>query len=128
MKTTKQLGIWMDHSVAYLMEVTDGAITTKTLEAQSFRNESEDKLSSHESLLHHKEQNQLADYFKQLIEIIKQFDEVVLFGPTDAKKELFHQIRLNPLFDHIKIELNTEDKMTENQQLAFVKDYFHIAK
>jgi hypothetical protein len=34
MKTTKQLGIWMDHSIAHLMELNQDKIITSTIEAQ----------------------------------------------------------------------------------------------
>jgi len=127
MKTTKKLGIWMDHSIAYLMEPINNGIITTTVEAQAFSPVKEDNLSSHESLLHHKEHNQLADYFKQLAIVIREYDQVLLFGPTGANKELFNHLRENHLFDKIKIELKQEDKMTENQQEAFVKKYFNIA-
>jgi hypothetical protein len=50
---------------------------------------------------------------------------VILFGPTDAKIELFNLIKNNRQFEHIKIATLPADKMTENQQHAFVKDYFH---
>jgi len=34
MKTTKRLGIWMDHSTANLMEFTGDSIGTNTISAQ----------------------------------------------------------------------------------------------
>ncbi|MBK8348850.1 MAG: hypothetical protein IPL08_15010 [Saprospiraceae bacterium] len=49
---------------------------------------------------------------------------VLLFGPTDAKAELLHLIQADHHFDKIKFEVKSTDKMTENQENAFVKDYF----
>jgi len=56
--------------------------------------------------------------------VIKEFDDVLLFGPTSAKNELLNLLRQNHLFEKIKIELKPADKMTENQQQAFVREYF----
>jgi stalled ribosome rescue protein Dom34 len=125
MRATKQLGICMDHSSAYLMEYTSRGITTSTIESQANHQPRIENITADESRVQNREQNQLADYFKQLSEIIREYDEVVLFGPTEAKDELLNHLRENHLFDKIKIELEHEDKMTENQQQAFVKDYFN---
>ena len=55
---------------------------------------------------------------------VKNYDEVILFGPTDAKVELFNILKADQHFDKIKIDIKQADKMTENQQHAFVKDHF----
>ena len=34
MKAKKKLGIWMDHSIAYLMEFTSSAFEIKTIESK----------------------------------------------------------------------------------------------
>jgi hypothetical protein len=128
MKITKQLGVWMDHSIAYLMELTNDTITTNTVDSQSFYDIKEENLSSYESLLNHKKHNQLSDYFKRLSEMMKDYDEILLFGPTGAKNELLNLLKKDHHFDKIKIELKQVDKMTANQQQAFVKEYFNPSK
>lgn len=35
METAKQLGIWMDHSVAHLMKMSNDTIVSSTIESQS---------------------------------------------------------------------------------------------
>jgi len=120
----KQLGIWMDHSIAHLTEFTNDRILTSTIESPY---KLEDKLQNlkNETLMQNKEQNQLSDYFKKLSDVIEDYNEVLLFGPTDAKTELFNLLIGNRHFDKIKIGVKSADKMTENQQLAFIKDYFN---
>jgi hypothetical protein len=58
---------------------------------------------------------------------MKDYDEVILFGPTDAKSELYNLLKNDHHFDKIRIEVKPADKMTENQQQAFVKKYFSIS-
>ena len=124
MKTRKQLGIWMDHSVAHLMEFENSTIESETIEADSFNRDDEGINWKDEILIRNKEQNNLSGYFDKLIYIIKDFDEVLLFGPTEAKSELFNQIDDMHHLDLIKITLKTTDKMTENQRQAFVREFF----
>ena len=124
MKTEKDLGIWMDHQDAHLMEFTIDPIETKTIESKFTHEEKEQTLGRSENLMHNKEQHEQADYYKELGEIIRNYDDVVLFGPTDAKVELLNILRKDHRFAHIKIEIKQADKMTENQKHAFVKEYF----
>lgn len=127
MKTTKQLGIWMDHSIAYLMEFAEGKITTKVLESESYRQVKDENKSSHDNALQHKQQAQLAEFYQDLSDEIRTFNEVILFGPTGAKRELYNLLCENHLFNEIKIELKQEDKMTEVQQQQFVIHHFKTA-
>lgn len=124
MSATKCLGIFMDHANAHLMEFTNNPIQTKTIGSKFLHQVKEDTIRKSESLMHHKEQHEEADYYKQLGEIIRNYNEVVLFGPTHAKVELFNTLKADHNFAKIKIELKDSDKMTENQQHAFVKEYF----
>ncbi len=55
---------------------------------------------------------------------MKSFAEVVLFGPTNAKSELYNSLRQNHQFDNAKMEVINSDKMTDHQQHEFVRDYF----
>ena len=126
MKSTKYLGIWMDHSIAYLMELTNDTIVTNTIESlPKLQAKEEDLYYKDESHMLNKEQNQLSAYYKKLSDVILDYEEVILFGPTEAKNELFNFLKDNHLFDKIKIEIKTTDKITENQRHAFVKEYFN---
>ena len=124
MTTAKNLGIWMDHSSANLMELTIDPIETKTIKSKFTHQAKEQSQSKSENLMHNKEQHQQSEYYKKLGEVIKNYEEVILFGPTDAKVELFNTLKADHHFEKIKIEIKQTDKMTENQQHAFVREYF----
>jgi hypothetical protein len=123
-KPTQFLGIWMDHSTAHLMEYTRDSMETETVESTFTHQDREETLNRSESTMHNKEQQKQRLYYKELGEIIKKYDEVVLFGPTDAKAELFNILRDDHLFDQINIGVEDADKMSEKQQHAFVRGYF----
>ena len=124
MPTTKQLGIWMDHSNANLMDLASDPMSTKVIESKFTQQEKENSMVKGESQMHNKEQYLQSEYYKELAAEIKNYENVILFGPTDAKTELLNTLRSDPHFSKIKIETRQADKMTENQQHAFVKQYF----
>jgi hypothetical protein len=126
MKSLKQLGIWMDHSTAHLMEFRNNRIVSETIEAETIVMEEDIEINwKDESSIQNKEQYNLSHYFKKLINVIKDYDEVLLFGPTDAKKELFNLINSIHNMDMIKIAIKTTDKMHDDLQQAIVREYFN---
>jgi len=123
MKTNK-LGIWMDHASANLIEFKPEPMITDTISSKFTHTEKEQSLNKSENLMHHKEQHQQSEYYKELATIIRNYSEVVLFGPTDAKVELYNLIKKDHLFKDIKIEIKQTDKMTDKEQHSFVKEHF----
>ena len=122
MDNAKYLGIWMDHSVAYMMGLSTDPIETKIIKTKSTYDEH--STGRGENQMHNKEQNVQAGFYKELSEYIIGYDKVILFGPTNAKVELLNILKADHHFDKIKIEVEQTDKMTENQQHAFVREYF----
>lgn len=123
-KPLKHLGIWMDHASANLMDISSGSIVTTTIESDFTPLERKDKLNKGEYMMHNVEKQNNHAYYEKLGEVIKNYDKVVVFGPTHAKDELANVLKADHHFDKVKIEVMDADKMTENQQHSFVKNYF----
>lgn len=124
MKNTKKAGIWMDHSRAFIMELVGDSIFESNVASEFTHEEEEISWNKSEKMMHNKEQHQLASYYKKLTEIMRNFDEILLFGPTSAKDELLNILNENHLFDAIKIEVRSSDKMTGIEMHKLVKEYF----
>lgn len=120
----KYIGIWMDHASANLMELTSSDMKIETIDSQFTHGEKKETLHKGEKAMHHKEQHEESAYYKKIAAVIENYDEVLIFGPTDAKNELLNLLKTDHHFDKKKIETRQADKMTENQQHAFVKEYF----
>lgn len=123
MKTSKKLGIWMDHSMAHIIELKNKSITSNTIESLSLQSEKQN-FGKDESLKHNTEQDQQSEFYKRVSKVIKDYSEVILFGPTNAKAELSNLLREDSQFNNIKIDIETTDNLTENQMHAFVKEHF----
>ena len=114
----------MDHAHAHLIEFSDKIKNTETVSLDFNHQDTDETLDRSESQMHNKQQQRQHGYYKKLAATIKDFTEVVLFGPTNAKSELFNFLRQNNLFNSIKIEVIHADEMSEKKQLEFVRDYF----
>jgi len=123
MATEKKIGIWMDHAHAHLIKYADPMVT-KVVTSNSTHEEKEKTMQRSENMMHNKEQQQDSEFYKVIGEFIKKYDDVLLFGPTNAKIELMNILKADNHFSKIKIETRQADKMTENQEHAFVRDYF----
>lgn len=121
---TKKIGIWMDHASARLMTFTNGAINTKTIESAFVHEDKTNIRHRSEKTMHNKEQHQESAYYNQLGEAISSYDDVLLFGPTDAKAELMNVLSANHRFDKLTVHVAKTDHQTVPQQQAFVTEYF----
>jgi stalled ribosome rescue protein Dom34 len=122
MKSQKNLGIWMDHSTANLIYLNSNK-HSQILSEFTFDTK-EEALIRGENVMHNKRQQMHEAYYKNIADAILKFDNVLLFGPTNAKTELHNYLNTDLHFKDIKIEVKSADKMTDNQQEAFVKKHF----
>jgi hypothetical protein len=124
MDTKKNLGIWMDHSTAQLINSSLNPNTT--INSEFTFDTKEEALSKSENLMHNKRQQMQKAYYKEISGQILKYNHVLLFGPTNAKVELNNFLNKDSHFKDIKIDVEPADKMTENEKEAFVKNHFKL--
>ena len=124
MNKIKFLGIWMDHSNAFLMELYNHKISSEKIILKTEKKE-DDSVENNEIQIHSKEESQhRAAFFKEISNIIRNYQDVLLFGPTDAKNELYNLLCADHRFENTKFVLRNTDKMTEDEMYKFVVEYF----
>lgn len=128
MKKAKKLGIWMDHSIAHIIEFKDQWYELKTIESNFTHQDKVESLAKSESIMHNKEQQLHEEFFKRLETIILDYGTVLLFGATSAKTELFNRTQKDHRFADINITVKTADKMSNTQRIFFLSDYFENTK
>tara|TARA_R110000868_G_scaffold108031_5_gene295180 strand:+ start:4489 stop:4872 length:384 start_codon:yes stop_codon:yes gene_type:complete len=124
MKKVNKLGIWMDHSIAYLMEFTNNPFEIKTIESQFSIDEKELQISKKATVLINTEKHVLYEYYNKIGDAIKNYKQIILFGPSCAKMEFFDVLSEDIRFLKMKIEIKETDKMSLNQQHDFILKYF----
>lgn len=122
--TGTKIGIWMDHTMAHLIAYSNEPFEVITIESNFTHQQKEKSLLKGELHMHNKEKAEQSRYYKKLMEVVRRYNEVILFGPTNAKEELFNVIAADNRFEEIRIQVKQTDKMSPKQLHAFVKEFF----
>ena len=138
----KQVGVWIDHSKAHLIGYNKGnAVLIETVDSpyesmKRYEGESDDKTrfspnpehaSNNEYKKNNITQNELNEYFKMMEGKLQGFDDILLFGPGTVKDQMRNRLRDNKAFNGKWLSVESSDKLTENQLLAFVRDFYKNA-
>mgnify|MGYP003664880876 CR=1 FL=1 len=105
----------MDHSIANLIDI-DARKECGSI-ASNFTSDTK------EDALNKSEQMNEKFYDTSGAQILK-YNHVLLFGPTNAKVELHNYLNKDSHFKNIKIDVASSDNITDNEQVAFVKNHF----
>lgn len=131
----KKAGIWLDQKEAKVIILADDSEEIKTIYSQIETREripGESKIYGRfgkqylndEKTKEIKIDAQLKRYLNEVIQTLEDKDELMIFGPGKTKKELEKLIRNHPgMYARLK-EIRIAKQMTENQKVAYVKDFF----
>lgn len=133
----KHAGIWIDKDKAHIVTIDNGKENFSTIQSeiehfkakggsgQRFKSGPQDVIK--DSTLLEREKQQFKQYFKNIVNAIKVTDALVIFGPAltgqKFKKELSEGYK--NLDTKVKDVVKT-DSMTNNQVIAWVRDYFKL--
>lgn len=126
MEKTKKIAVYMDHFMANIIEYTNSAAAKKTIKSEFNRSEKKEILQKGESQIHNKEQNLQLEFYSKLRDELLDYNSVLLFGSTNAKTELLNILQADAKFLNVEFTLKNTDKLTDNEQIAFVDDCFYI--
>ncbi|MDD3323264.1 MAG: hypothetical protein PHS59_17660 [Paludibacter sp.] len=125
MKKNKQLSIWMDYSNALLMELYNHKIISRRIAVKP-PEKNKIKVDTPEVTILTKEQkNKQLKYFKEISDIVINYQEVLLFGPTEAKNDLLALLKEDYHYKNIIFELMNTNKMKEAKIHDFVIEHFN---
>ena len=126
METIKKIAVYMDHFMANIIEYSNSAEAIKTIKSEFNHFEKEKILQKGESHFHNKEQDMQQKFYLKLRKELLNYDSVLLFGSTNAKTELLNILQADAKFSNVAFTLKNTDKLTDNEQIAFVNDCFYI--
>ncbi len=134
----KKIGVWLDHSKAHFIDFSKGSVNLETAYSNQesqvrFTGESATgtRLGNHRSTnneynKHQREQGIKNEYFKMLADRLRSYDDILLFGPTTAKDELYNRLKEDKHFADKTINVRPAEQLTENQLMAEVKKFFNL--
>jgi hypothetical protein len=124
-------GLWIDHREAIVVLLSDEGETIKhvpsNMEKRIRYSGASESSGSHDDLAEdirdRRFDEHLGRYYDDVIATLGDADSVLILGPGEAKIELQKRLESqNPGGRVVKIE--TSDKLTENQIVASVRQYF----
>jgi hypothetical protein len=110
----------MCHSSVHLVEYT-GELAE---ELRNTKKEETHHMEVHNATIQNEAFHLQTESFKKLGIAIEKYEEVILFGPIDAKVELMNFLKSDKRFDRINITIKQTNIMSEDQQQSFVEQYF----
>lgn len=134
-KSDSHTGIWIDTRNADIISVSSSGSSFNSIASDIVTKEREDGEKGNQGRIgdqfldpekgrHQKLEEQTKMFLKHIIELIRRDDSFVIFGPSSMKIKLEKEIQkhkdLAPKIDGVE----TADSMTENQKVAWVRDYY----
>ncbi len=128
----RNVGLWIDHKQAYAIWYSDGKVEVIPSRIEppahySGGTQLGGKLNQKGDVeLHHNDRFrlQLNKYYREVISVLKDADSILIMGPGQAKIELEKAILKNKNMQNRVLRVETADKMTKNQMIAYVKKFY----
>ena len=128
----RNVGVWIDHKQAYLIWYKEGRVETiaSNLEPPahfSGGTQLGGKLNQKGDLeLRHNDRYklQLHKYYEQVIAALKDVNSIFIMGPGEAKVEFEKVLKRHKAMQERLLKVETADKMTKNQMIAHVRDFY----
>jgi stalled ribosome rescue protein Dom34 len=131
----KNLGIWIDKERAHLVTLENETEKFTTIKSEvenyhpsggfglGFRGSPQDAMTKKKYM--EREKQQLKSYFKNIVSEIKDADAIAIFGPAQTGEKFRNELNENYIDVSVKVKgIKKADSMTDNQIIAWVKDFF----
>lgn len=136
MKTKNQTGVWLDGTKAVIINLTAHEAKVQEVEADIensvYHFEEGDKGAfmgerhlNNERKFDERKHHQTKNYLDKIVGLIMDSDEIVVFGPAKMKFELKAVLEENKSLQNKLLSVEVSDKMSVNQMIAWVKEYFN---
>lgn len=135
----KRAGLWIDRERAFILIIINGEESISIIESgaeahiralggsRSATPYAPQDVAP-ERKIEEKRKRHLRQYYKRIIGIIQDSDEIVIFGPGEAKLELKKEIEKSKVMREKIVGIESADKMTERQMRAWIKTFFNIPR
>lgn len=128
----RNVGLWIDHKQAFAIWYKDGKVEVIPSHLEppahySGGTQLGGKFNQKGDVeLHHNDRFklQLNKYYRQVIAALKHADSILIMGPGQAKIELEKAMQKDKSLHKRILKVETTDKMTTNQMIAYVREFY----
>ncbi len=123
-----KVGIWIDRKKAVIVSASADHVTAKTLESDvgSHARYSGPQDGGGEKQYEERHNEQLDQYYDEVISQLGQPEAILIFGPGEAKLQLNERLSRSKALAERLVGIETTDKLTDPQIVAKVKEHYGI--
>lgn len=128
----KNIGVWLDKKKALIVSIENDMETVKIIHSDmdNYNVKSSRHIGGPKEIVKdvkylEREKHQFKTYFKDITQEIKNADALVVFGPAETYEKFTKELEENYKTISEKIKgIRKADSMTDNQVVAWVRDFF----
>lgn len=130
----KLYGIWIDHAGAYVVKANEEDVQSVThvssgVNSNHHSGETGERLTMSDPLSDdNKRHEQMHKFAKEILEMVKDADEIAICGPSTAKYDLRREYEKKLDVAKKIVAFESADKMTENQLKAYIKELLGVPR
>lgn len=125
MENANYIGIYLNHFTAQIIDYSEMARVVTVIRLD-FNTDDEDKVLRGENHLFDKRNELHNEFYSELSHALLQCDQLIIFGPTTAKNELFNRLSNDNRFTNLEITIKNTDELTSEEQLEFINNCFYL--
>ena len=130
MNSRREVGIWIDHKKAVVVNISAGHVSTRTLvsEVAPHTRYAGSQEAGGEKKYEERNSNELDRFYDDVIRELGEPDALLLFGPGEAKLQLKDRLGRSKVLSESIVAVETTDKLSDPQIVAKVKEHYRIAR
>ncbi len=130
----KNVGLWIDHESALLVELNNGDETRRRMNSDVERHTRAHggarrahpggvEVAS-ENKADRRRMNQIKGWMREVITAVADADRIYILGPGEAKRELLREMEKQKEVSGKVVGMDSATSMTDNQIAAKVREYY----
>jgi hypothetical protein len=131
---SKNVGLWIDHESAFLVELSNGDETRKRMNSDVERHTRAHggarraapggvEVAS-ENKADRRRMNQIKGWMREVITAVADADRIYILGPGEAKRELLREMEKRKEMGGKIVGMDSATPMTDNQIAAKIREYY----
>ena len=130
MSVGREVGIWIDHKKAVVVDISAGHVSTKTLvsDIAPHTRYAGSQEGGGEKKYEERHSHELDRFYDDVIRELGEPDALLLFGPGEAKLQLQDRLGRSNVLSQSIVAIESTDKLTDPQIVAKVKEHYRVAR
>lgn len=130
MKTGREVGIWIDHKRAVIVDISADHASTSTLvsDVAPHPHYAGSQEGGGEKKYEERHGHALDRFYDDVIKQVGASDALLILGPGEAKLQLKARLDRSSALPRSTVAIESSDELTDPQIVAKVKEHYRVAR